>query len=67
MESINGWTKEELLRDFMIKKGENIKDSLENYIYYFNNERPAAALNYLTPIQYKKTFYEKNKLLPAKI
>ncbi|MBO6134870.1 MAG: IS3 family transposase, partial [Lachnospiraceae bacterium] len=46
---------------------ENIKDSLENYIYYFNNERPAAALNYLTPIQYKKTFYEKNKLLPAKI
>ena len=60
MESINGWTKEELLRDFMIKKGENIKDALENYIYYFNNERPASALNYLTPMQYKENFY-KNK------
>ena len=67
MESINGWTKEELLRDFMIKKGENIKDALENYIYYFNNERPASALNYLTPMQYKENFYKNTKLLPAKI
>ena len=67
MESINGWTKEELLRDFMIAKGENIKDALENYIYYFNNERPASALNYLTPMQYKENFYKNTKLLPAKI
>ncbi|MBR0039010.1 MAG: IS3 family transposase, partial [Lachnospiraceae bacterium] len=67
MESINGWTKEELLRDFMIKKGENIKDALENYIYYFNNERPASAINYLTPMQYKENFYKNAKLLPAKI
>ena len=67
MESINGWTKEELLRDFMIKQGENIKDAIENYIYYFNNERPASALNYLTPMQYKKLFCEKSRFLPAKI
>lgn len=59
MEAINGWTKEELLRDFMLAKGENIKEALENYIYYFNYERPAAALNYLTPMQYKEKFYKK--------
>ncbi|MBR0039037.1 MAG: IS3 family transposase, partial [Lachnospiraceae bacterium] len=37
------------------------------YIYYFNNERPASALNYLTPMQYKENFYKNAKLLPAKI
>lgn len=54
MESINGWAKEELLRDLMLDNGESINDGIEKYIYYFNNERPAAALNYLTPMQYKK-------------
>lgn len=56
MEAINGWTKEELLRDLMLGEGETIKEALDKYVYYFNYERPAAALNYLTPIQYKKQF-----------
>ena len=60
MEAINGWTKEELLGDMMLGEGENIKDALEKYIYYFNNERPAAALNYLTPVQYKEIYYINN-------
>ncbi len=62
MEAINGWTKEELLRDFMLAKGENIKAALENYIYYFNYERLAAALNYLTPMQYKQKYYIDNNI-----
>ena len=57
MESINGWTKEELLKDLMLEECENINDSIEKYIYYFNNERPSAALNYLTPMQYKQKFF----------
>lgn len=60
MESINGWTKEELLRDFMLGKGENINEALEKYVYYFNYERPAAALNYLTPMQYKELYANTN-------
>ena len=60
MESINGWTKEELLRDMMLGEGENINEALENYMHYFNYERPAAALNYLTPVQYKE-FCESQK------
>ena len=61
MESINGWTKEELLRDMMLGEGENINEALENYMHYFNYERPAAALNYLTPVQYKE-FCESQKI-----
>lgn len=61
MEAINGWTKEELLKDMMLEEGENINEALENYMYYFNYERPAAALNYLTPMQYKE-LYAKQRL-----
>ena len=61
METINGWVKEELLRDLMLGKGENINDALEKYIHYFNYERPAAALNYLTPMQYKELYSKTNQ------
>ena len=57
MEAINGWTKEELLGDMMLEGGENINEAIENYMYYFNYERPQAALNYLTPMQYKEKYY----------
>ncbi|MBR5283772.1 MAG: IS3 family transposase, partial [Clostridia bacterium] len=26
---------------------------LDEYVYYFNNRRPAAALGYKNPVQYK--------------
>ena len=61
MESINGWVKEELLRDFMIDELDTFEKSLEKYIYYFNYERP-AALNYLTPMQYKQKYYIDNNI-----
>ena len=35
MESINGWVKEELLRDFMIDELDTFEKILEKYIYYF--------------------------------
>ena len=61
MESINGWVKEELLRDLMIDDADTFEEALDKYIHYFNYERPAAALNYLTPMQYKqKYFIDKN-------
>lgn len=56
MEAINGWLKEELFNDFNIKDSNNIKNSIEEYIYFFNNERPAYALNYLTPKQFKDKY-----------
>lgn len=61
MEAINGWIKEELFLDFKIQDQDDIRKSIEDYIHFFNYERPAYALNYLTPIQYKKTYLGEQK------
>lgn len=53
IESINGWIKEEMFIDFNINQFDNIFDFIDMFINYFNYERPAYALNYKTPIQYK--------------
>lgn len=59
MESINGWIKEELFLDFNINSSNDIFSEIDNYIHYFNFQRPQASLNYLTPLQFKKLFYNK--------
>ncbi len=55
MESINGWIKSELFTDFHLQ-GENVPEEMEAYIKFFNEERPAYALGYLTPKQYRETY-----------
>ena len=52
-ESLNGWIKEELIIDFDLKYCSAVPKLIEEYIYYYNNERPSYALKYKTPIQYK--------------
>lgn len=59
MEAINGWIKEELFIDFNINSSNDIFHEIDNYIYYFNYERPQSALNYLTPYQFKTINYIK--------
>ncbi len=56
MEAINGWIKAEIFDDLHIKSNETIKEDLEKYIVFFNEERPAYSLSYLTPKQYKEYF-----------
>lgn len=56
MEAINGWIKSEIFTDFHITNNENIQDEITAYIHFFNEERPAYSLNYLTPKQYKEAF-----------
>ena len=53
MESINGWIKDELFYDFGLKHCDDINQLIKAYIYWFNYERPAYALQYKTPHQYK--------------
>ncbi len=53
IESINGWIKEEMKLDFDFDEAENFESFINEYMYYYNNDRPAYALNYKTPIQYK--------------
>ena len=55
MESINGWIKSELLTDLHLQ-GENIKEEMAEYIKFYNEERPAYSLGYLTPKQYKEAY-----------
>ena len=52
-ESLNGWIKEELFIDFDLKHCSDVPKLIEEYVYYYNYERPSYALNYKTPIQYK--------------
>lgn len=56
MEAINGWIKEELFIDLHLTSNENIRDEVERYIRFYNEERPAYSLNYLTPKQYREYF-----------
>lgn len=53
IESINGWIKEEMRVDFRYWEKDNIFDFVNEYVDYYNNERPAYALNYKTPVQFR--------------
>ena len=54
MEAINGWLKEELFNDFHLSTEEDVERCIKEYIHFFNNERPAYCLDYLTPEQFKR-------------
>lgn len=56
MEAINGWMKAEMFSDLHITSNECIDREIDQYIMFFNEERPAYSLNYLTPKQYKELY-----------
>ena len=60
MESINGWVKTELFTDFHITSNDDISRQVDDYIRFFNEERPAYTLGYLTPKQYRERFAQKH-------
>ena len=60
MEAINGWVKEELFIDFNLNSSLDISKQIDDYIFFFNFQRPQAALNYLTPAQFKHLYYNKD-------
>ena len=52
MEAINGWIKAELFMDFHVTGDDNVEKEVDDYIVFFNEQRPAYSLGYLTPKQY---------------
>ena len=56
MEAINGWIKAEMFKDLHITSNKNIDKEIADYIVFFNEERPAYSLNYLTPKQYREYY-----------
>ena len=57
MEAINGWIKTELISDFHVTGEKALDEEIKDYIKFFNEERPAYSLGYLTPKQYKEKFW----------
>ena len=58
MEAINSWIKAEIFSDFHINRDISVKDEVSRYIKFFNEERPAYSLNYLTPKQFKEKYMQ---------
>ena len=56
MEAINGWIKAEIFTDLHITTNENITQEIADYIRFYNEERPAYSLGYLTPKQYREYY-----------
>lgn len=59
MEAINGWIKAEMFTDFHVTGERPVVNEVKEYIHFFNEQRPAYSLNYLTPTQYRKLHYER--------
>lgn len=53
IESLKGWIKAELKYNLKMHDYKDIKTAIELYINYFNNNRPAWKLDYLTPVEYR--------------
>ena len=56
MEAINGWIKAEMFTDLHITGEKPVDEEIGEYIKFFNEERPAYSLNYLTPKQYRESY-----------
>lgn len=56
MEAINGWMKAELFMDLHVTGDRPVQKEVDEYITFFNEQRPAYALSYLTPQQYRESF-----------
>ena len=57
MEAINGWMKAEMFIDMHLTGNQDINKEIAYYIVFFNEQRPAYSLNYLTPKQYKEYYF----------
>ena len=56
MEAINGWIKAELFMDFHVTGDASVEQEVDDYIVFFNEQRPAYSLSYLTPEQFREQF-----------
>jgi transposase InsO family protein len=55
-ESLNGWIKEELFMDFGLYNAEDVPGTIDEYIAFYNAERPSYSLGYDTPDNFYAKF-----------
>lgn len=53
IEAVNGWIKSEIYAEGWHRKYASAEEMIASYVAYYNNDRPAYALQYKTPVQYK--------------
>lgn len=53
IESLNGWIKTDLYKDFKIHQIEDIGIAINDYVKYFNTQKLAYSLHYQKPVQYQ--------------
>lgn len=53
IESLNGWLKQEMRLDFNFEQYSDFDAFISDFVHYYNTARPAFALNYKSPIQFK--------------
>lgn len=59
MEAINGWIKAKIFTDMHVTGERPVVEEVDEYIRFFNEQRPAHSLGYLTPKQYRESWNEK--------
>ncbi len=52
--------KEQLNREIFMTVS-HLQNTIDEYIDFYNNERPHQTLNYFTPNQFEQNYYDKNK------
>ena len=60
-EALNGWIKEELVIDFKIealRSREDVRDCIDKYVTFYNENRPCFAIGYDTPANYRRRYYK---------
>ena len=62
IERFNGSYRREVLNAYEFTSLAEVKQMTERWIQEYNNERPHASLNYLSPSQYLKSYYGENSL-----
>lgn len=53
IEAINGWVKAEMYAEGWHRRFDTPEEMIQAFVEYYNNKRPAFALQYKTPIQYR--------------
>ena len=53
IEAINGWIKAEMYSEGWHRRYDTAEDMVKAFVDYYNNARPAYALNYKSPLQFK--------------
>lgn len=53
IESINGWVKEELYKDFKLYRCDDVETLITEYVKYYNAERPSTKCGRKSPVQFR--------------